>query len=170
MDLNQLWAKGQASWDAYRNPSLSADQASFLMPSYSNNASYQPWVSPSALGADAFATNAVSGMPTDMNFANLGQATPVQGLMTDFKNLGIGQQVQAVGSVINGAANAYNAYNSTKIAKDQLAFTKNSWNKQFQANKNLTNASLADRQNSRVASNPGAYQSVDAYMNKYGIK
>ena len=56
------------------------------------------------------------------------------------------------------------------LAKDSLAFQKDSFNRQFDVNKNLTNSRLEDRQRARVASNSGAYQSVGDYMNQNGVK
>ena len=56
------------------------------------------------------------------------------------------------------------------LAKDQLAFQKESFNKQYDANRTLTNSRLEDRQKARVASNPGAYESVGDYMAKWGVK
>ena len=49
-------------------------------------------------------------------------------------------------------------------AKKQLKFARNSFNKNYAAQRQTTNASLRDRQSARVASNPGAYQSVGDYM------
>lgn len=91
-------------------------------------------------------------------------------LWSKFKGSSFKDQASAAGSLIGGLGTAYNAYNTVKTANEQLAFTKDAWNKQYQANANLTNASLADRQAARVASNPTAYQSVDNYMKKYGVK
>ena len=56
------------------------------------------------------------------------------------------------------------------LMKDQLAFSKDSFAKNYEAQRTTTNASLQDRQAARVASNPGAYQSVSDYMAKNGIK
>lgn len=56
------------------------------------------------------------------------------------------------------------------LAKEQLAFSKDSFSKNWGAQVNTTNAALSDRQAARVASNPGAYDSVASYMAKYGIK
>ena len=55
-------------------------------------------------------------------------------------------------------------------AKKQNAFTQESFQKQYDNQSTLTNASLRDRQSSRVAAAPGAYQSVGEYMqqNKVG--
>lgn len=74
--------------------------------------------------------------------------------------------------VIQGAGALMNGYMGMKqygLAKDQLAFTKEAFNKNFASQSKLTNARLEDRQRARVASNPGAYQSVGPYMQKNGV-
>jgi len=55
-------------------------------------------------------------------------------------------------------------------AKKQNAFTQEAWQKQYDNQTTLTNASQRDRQSARVAAAPGAYQSVGEYMqqNKVG--
>lgn len=55
-------------------------------------------------------------------------------------------------------------------AKRQNAFTQDAWQKQYDNQATLTNASQRDRQSARVAAAPGAYQSVGEYMqqNKVG--
>jgi hypothetical protein len=75
--------------------------------------------------------------------------------------LGLG----GVTSLLNG----YLGFQNLGLAKKQYQSQLDQFNKQWAANKKLTNASLADRQAARVASNPNAYQSVDDYMKKYGI-
>ena len=55
------------------------------------------------------------------------------------------------------------------LAKDQLAFSKEAFNKNYAAQKTMTNSNMADRQAARVASNPTAYQSVGDYMKQNGI-
>lgn len=56
------------------------------------------------------------------------------------------------------------------IMKDSLKENKRQFNTNFAAQKQMVNSQLEDRQRARVASNPGAYQSVGEYMPKYGIK
>jgi hypothetical protein len=56
------------------------------------------------------------------------------------------------------------------LAKEKLAESKRQFQLNYDAQKNLTNSQLEDRQRARVASNPGAYQSVGTYMNQYGVK
>lgn len=75
--------------------------------------------------------------------------------------LGLG----GVTSLLNG----YLGFQNLGLAKKQYQSQLDQFNKQWDANKKLTNASLSDRQAARVASNPNAYQSVDSYMEKYGI-
>lgn len=55
------------------------------------------------------------------------------------------------------------------LAKDQLAFQKDSFNKQYDANRSLTNSRLEDRQARRVLENPNA-TGVAEYMSKWGVK
>lgn len=70
---------------------------------------------------------------------------------------------------VNSLLNGYLGFQNLSLAKKQYQSQLDQFNKQWAANKKLTNASLADRQAARVASNPNAYQSVDDYMKKYGI-
>ena len=70
---------------------------------------------------------------------------------------------------LSSLVNGYLGFQNLGLAKKQYQSQLDQFNKQWDANKKLTNASLADRQAARVASNPNAYQSVDDYMKKYGI-
>ena len=84
----------------------------------------------------------------------------------DMSGLQMGQLgLGGVTSLLNG----YLGFQNLSLAKKQYQSQLDQFNKQWDANKKLTNASLADRQAARVASNPNAYQSVDDYMKKYGI-
>jgi hypothetical protein len=56
------------------------------------------------------------------------------------------------------------------LAKETLANNKAQFERNFDAQKRTTNASLEDRQRARVASNPGAYQSVGDYMNQNEVR
>ena len=55
------------------------------------------------------------------------------------------------------------------MAKENLAFQKDSFSKQFENQRTLANAEMTDRQNARVASNPNAYASTDEYMKRHGV-
>lgn len=70
---------------------------------------------------------------------------------------------------LQGLASLYLGFGNANTAKKQASQAQSNWNKQWDANVKTTNASLADRQNARLASNPNAYESVDSYMKKYGI-
>ena len=84
--------------------------------------------------------------------------------------MSFGQKAMAVGGLAKGVFDAYNAYKADKLAKEQFAFTKMNTNRNFQAQANVTNSRLADRQAARVARDPNHFTSVSEYMNKYGVK
>lgn len=86
--------------------------------------------------------------------------------MTDKINAGVG--------VFNAALGAISAYKALKLGKENLAFQKDSFNKNFEAMKGTTNAELADRQARRVRydaqNGMSNHMSVADYMAKYGVK
>ena len=73
--------------------------------------------------------------------------------------LGVGQ----------GLANAYMGMKQYGLAKDTFNQNKLQFEKNFANQTKLTNSRLKDRQTARVASNPGAYQSVGEYMKQNGV-
>lgn len=70
----------------------------------------------------------------------------------------------------NSALSAINSYKANKLGKQQLAFAKDSFNRNFEAQKGITNSQLADRQNIRYKVNPTDNMSVADYMAQYGVK
>ena len=56
------------------------------------------------------------------------------------------------------------------LAKDQLDLQKQSFNKNYGAQKQTTNTQLRDRQRRRYAEQPDSYVSPDEYMKQNGIK
>ena len=86
--------------------------------------------------------------------------------MTDKINTGVG--------LFNSAVGAISAYKALKLGKENLAFQKDSFNKNYEAMKGTTNAELADRQARRVrydAQNGlNNNLSVSEYMAKFGVK
>lgn len=74
----------------------------------------------------------------------------------------------ALGSA-NGLFNAYMGMKQLGLFKDQLNFQKDSFERNYAAQRDTLNTQMADRQAARVASNPGAYQSVSDYMAKNRI-
>lgn len=56
------------------------------------------------------------------------------------------------------------------LAKDQLNFQKQSFNKNYDAQKRTTNTQLRDRQAQRHRQNPNTYVSPSEYMKQNGIR
>jgi len=86
--------------------------------------------------------------------------------MTDKINAGVG--------LFNSAVGAISAYKALKLGKENLAFQKDSFNKNFEAMKGTTNAEMEDRQARRVrydAQNGlNNHLSVSEHMAKFGVK
>lgn len=72
--------------------------------------------------------------------------------------------------VANGLLSAFMGMKQYGIAKDSLAEGKRQFQLNYDAQRQTTNSALEDRQRARVASNPGAYQSVGDYMSANGIR
>lgn len=103
----------------------------------------------------------VVGNPTGLNLGAGAGGLP-KTAMTDKINAGVG--------VFNAALGAISAYKALKLGKENLAFQKEAFNKNYEAMKGTTNAELADRQARRLSANPNGYDSVADYMAKYGVK
>lgn len=73
-------------------------------------------------------------------------------------------------SAVGGLWQAKTAADQLDLAKEKFDFQQGVWAKNWDAQKNTTNAQLADRQSARLAANPNGYASVGEYMDKYGIK
>ena len=74
---------------------------------------------------------------------------------------------------VAGASSLANLFIGMKqygLAKDSLAEDKRQFGMNYDAQRTTTNSQLEDRQRARVASNPGAYQSVGAYMTQNGVR
>ena len=82
--------------------------------------------------------------------------------MTDKINAGVG--------VFNAALGAISAYKALKLGKENLAFQKESFAKNFEAMKGTTNAQLENAQRVRVSADPTNAMSVYEYMAKFGVK
>ena len=72
-------------------------------------------------------------------------------------------------SGLQGLGNSYMAMKQFGLAEDALKEQQRQFNINYEAQRKMTNAQLADRQRARVASNPGAYQSEAEYMKKWGV-
>lgn len=72
--------------------------------------------------------------------------------------------------LVSNFVNAYNSYQATKLANKQFNFSRDAWNRNWEAQKGLTNSRLADRQQRRFNESGGTGMTVSEYMNKYGVK
>lgn len=72
--------------------------------------------------------------------------------------------------VVSGIGSSYMGMQKLGLAKDTLKENKRQYNQNYQAQRDSINTQYEDRQRARVASNPGAYQSVGEYMDKNRIK
>jgi hypothetical protein len=70
----------------------------------------------------------------------------------------------------NTAANLFFGMQQYGLAKKTLAENKRQFQLNYDAQKQTTNSALEDRQRARVASNPGAYESVGSYMDRNKVK
>ena len=88
-------------------------------------------------------------------------STDAKGIKTDgLLGAGLG--------IAQGLGSAYMGLKQYGLAKDQLAFQKSAYNKNYAAQRQSTNTDLADRQAARVAAN-SSYESVGSYMDKNRI-
>ena len=85
---------------------------------------------------------------------------------TGFQHAGMGSFAL---DTIGGLSNLYLGLKQYGLARDTFNQRKGEFERNFQAQRQLTNSSLEDRQRARVASNPTAYRSVGDYMKQYGI-
>lgn len=72
--------------------------------------------------------------------------------------------------LVSNFVNGYNSYQANKLANKQFNFSRDAWNRQWEAQKGLTNSRLADRQQRRFNESGGTGMTVSEYMNKYGVK
>ena len=86
------------------------------------------------------------------------------------QHMGWGGLALGAGQALFGAWDGMRNYN---LQRDQLAFSKDAFAKNWDAQRKTTNSQLADRQAARLASREGAgsspYQSVGDYMKQNGI-
>lgn len=138
------------------------------LPSYTAGA---PYDSGSFAGLDLSNPMAL----TDIGAAGSGSAG-FGSLMDWMKRSGMlnSRDQQGWGGLALGAAqgigNMYMGMQQYGLMKDAFENSKQQFERQFEAQKNLTNSRLEDRQKARVASNSSAYESPDSYMTKYGVK
>lgn len=98
-----------------------------------------------------------------------------------FSNMGLfdttdeatGIKTQGMGGLALGAmqglGNGFLAMQNYGLARDSFNESKDQFNRNFAATQKTANSALEDRQRARVASNPGAYQSIGEYMKQNGV-
>lgn len=69
-----------------------------------------------------------------------------------------------------GLFSGYLGLQQLGMAKKAFAENQRQFNLNYDAQRRTTNAALEDRQRARLASNPGAYESVGTYMDRNGVK
>lgn len=69
-----------------------------------------------------------------------------------------------------GLLSGYLGLQKLGMAKKAFAENQRQFNLNYDAQRRTTNAALEDRQRARLASNPGAYESVGTYMDRNGVK
>lgn len=115
----------------------------------------------------------LGGTPTNAQiFSDIGGTTPPGG-GRGWNWLSTRDQQGVLGPALAGAQALGSLYLGMKqygLAKDTLAANKAQFERNFDAQRRTTNAALEDRQRARVASNPGAYQSVGDYMNQNEVR
>lgn len=93
--------------------------------------------------------------------------------LTGYRDPSNGIQVNGLGSLALGAAQglggAFLAMKQYGLAQDALKEQQRQFNLNYQSQRTLINSQLRDRQAARVASNPGAYQSVSDYIKQNGV-
>lgn len=67
------------------------------------------------------------------------------------------------------AGNAFMGMQQYGMARQALRQSQDQFNKNFAAQRQTLNTAMEDRQRARVASNPGAYESVGEYMERNRI-
>ena len=113
------------------------------------------------LGGDKF-TQITDGVRSGVETAGANASTA-------WGKMSYGERGTAMLGAATGLYGAYNAHKTNKLAREQLNFTKDSFNRNFEAQAKTTNAALADRQNARHLRDPKAHASVSDYMKKYGV-
>lgn len=78
--------------------------------------------------------------------------------------------LKAGAGLITGGLGAWNGMNQNKLMRQNMDQQAGQFREQMDLSKQNLNRNIEDRQRARVASNPQAYESVDSYMKKYGVK
>ncbi len=72
--------------------------------------------------------------------------------------------------LLTGGLGAWNGMQQNKLMRQNMNQQAGQFREQIDLSKQNLNRNIEDRQRARVASNAQAYESVDSYMKKYGVK
>lgn len=72
--------------------------------------------------------------------------------------------------LVTGGVGAWQGMQQNRLMRDNMQQQASQFREQMNLSKQNINRNIEDRQRARVASNPTAYESVDSYMKKYGVK
>lgn len=139
---------GAQSLSNYQVPDLNVNTGGYqgLSPSYQS------------IGADT-GFNVPAYAQGGSTFSNLGNWASQN---SDLLKSGIG--------LLTGGVGAWQGYNQNKLMRQNMGQQASQFREQMDLSKQSINRNIEDRQRARVASNPTAYESVDSYMKKYGVK
>ena len=155
---------GQDSWmnaatPSYQAPVTSQPFANAVQPwqtdlsNYATNSTYQ------ALGLDA------NGLYQPTGMDNTGWLSKANNWMSKNTEL-----VKAGAGLVTGGLGAWNGMQQNKLMRENMNQQAGQFREQMDLSKQNINRNIEDRQRARVASNAQAYESVDSYMKKYGVK
>ena len=123
-----------------------------------------PFIPPEALNLDLAGIN--SGFMDATGGSTMGGGsgyTPQSNGSNMMGNIGKG------GDLLTGLFGAYLGYRQLQLAKQDLNFRRDAFQKQFNVQKNLTNSKLEDRNNRRLAEGLTTRSTAD-FMAQYGVK
>lgn len=92
-------------------------------------------------------------------------ASPLGKTANPLGGMDMGKGIEA----LKGLLSAYLGYRELKLAKDDLNFRRDSWGRQFNAQKGMVNSQLEDRNNRRLQEGL-TKRSTSDFMAQYGVK
>lgn len=120
-----------------------------------------------ALGGGGGLLDSLSGMWNGDGFFSKNSLLGNVDTKTGIKSQGWAPLALGFGQAIYGGIQGQR---TQKLAENQFKEGKRQFDLNYNAQRDTINTNLEDRQRARVASNPGAYQSVSEYMDKNRIK
>lgn len=145
---------GQSNWATSTQPA--ASNVSTI-----NNASAY-----NSLGLNPNGSYGNYNFGTELQFSQpqgfMGQANNWLSNNADLLKAGVGLVTSGIG--------AWNGFQQNKLMRENMSMQASQFREQMDISKQNLNRNIEDRQRARVASNPQAYESVQDYMKKYGVK